>query len=75
MSNNISDIKQRVREEEKIPYFEYDLTGTLKGFSSDLIPKIVIGPRNRTDLKQIQELLKKQGLDGTEIISSESSYV
>ena len=75
MSNNISHIKQRVREGEEIPYFEYDLTGTMKGFSSELIPKIVIGPRNRTDLKQIQELLKKQGLDGTEIVYSESSYI
>lgn len=75
MSNNISDIKQRNRDKEEIAYFEYDLTGTMKGFSSELIPKIVIGPRNRTDLKQIQELLIKQGLGDTEIVYSESSYI
>jgi len=75
MSNNISDIKQRIREEEKIPYFEYDLTGTMKGFSSELIPKIVIGPRNRTDVNGLKKLLKKQGLNSTEIIYSASSYI
>ncbi len=61
--------------EKKIPYFEYDLTGTIKGFSSELIQQIVIGPRNRTDLEDIQELLKKQGLGGTKIIFSKSSYI
>ncbi len=75
MSNNISDEKTRPGNDVEIPYFEYDLKGTLKGFSSELIPKIVIGPRNRTDLKIIKELLKKQGLDNTEVIYSESSYI
>ncbi len=59
MSKDISKIKYRTRKKDKIPYFEFDLNGTKKGFSSELIPQIVIGPRNRTDLEEIQELLKK----------------
>lgn len=75
MSNNISGIKQRVSGKEKIPYFEYDLTGTMKGFSSDLIPKIIIGPRKRTNLEEIEELLVTQGLNCTEVEYSVSSYI
>ena len=75
LSNNISDIKQRDRENKKIQYFEYDLSGTVKGFSSDLIPKIIVGPKNRTDLAEIKKLLTTQRLNHTKIIYSESSYI
>ncbi len=75
MSQNISEIKYRGEKEEKKPYFEYDLTGTLNGFSSELIPEIVVGPKNRTDLKEIEEILNEQGLDNTKIIPSKSSYI
>ena len=62
-------------DEKNIPYFEYDLTGTMKGFSSDLIPEVIVGPKNRTDLEEIKELLRAQGLNNTKTIPSKSSYI
>ncbi len=75
MSKNISEIMHRNEGEKTIPYFEYDLTGTIKGFSSELIPEIVVAPKNRTNLTEIQELLKREGLDSTKVRRSESSYI
>jgi hypothetical protein len=64
-----------LNNKRKIPYVEFDLRGTLKGFSPKLIPKIVLGPKNTTDLEELKTLLNSCGLNETEIVLSESSYI
>jgi len=75
MSNNISELKYRNKDNVNIPYYIFDLVGTLKGFSSELIPKIILGPKNKQKLNKLSNFIEEQGLYNTQIIKSESSYI
>lgn len=69
--NNISKAKFRVRDNEIIPYYEYDLSCF---FHSALIPRVVLGPKCKLDKDDLTAFLKSKGLENTEITVSESSY-
>ncbi len=75
MSNNLSKKQYyRMRNYVNIPYYTYDLSCTLKGFTSELIPEIFLGPKNSMKRDELKDFLIDQKLGNTKIFESESSY-
>ncbi len=74
LSKNISSLQYRTRNNVNIPYFTYDFFGTLSGFTSELIPKIVLGPKNSMNRDELKEFLIDNGFGDIKIFESESSY-
>ncbi len=68
---NISDTKYKKNQNNEIPYVTYDLHGTIKGFTSELIPRIILGPNNTEDEDAVRSILDKLGLDATIVSGSD----
>lgn len=68
---NISDIKFRVSNSKIVTYHEYDLS---KIFNSNLIQEIVLGPKSKIDIPELEEFLKHHKLGKTKISRSGSTY-
>lgn len=75
MSKNLSKKHYyRIRNHVNIPYYTYDLSCTLRGFTSELIPEIFLGPKNSMNRDELKDFLIDQGLCDTKIFESASSY-
>ena len=67
----LSEINFRVSNHKIITYFCYLFDDI---FSSKLIPEIVLGPKSRIDLNELELFLKNNNLKKTKILKSKSTY-
>lgn len=67
----ISELRFRVSNDNIITYHQYDLS---KLFDSKLIPEIVLGPKSKIDIRELEQFLKSNNLNKTKILLSESTY-
>lgn len=72
-ADKISKIKYRVSNEQIIGYHEFQLTDRDR-YRSDLIPKIILGPKCTLEESDLQKFLQSYGLRQTKIQKSISSY-
>jgi hypothetical protein len=70
-NKSLSDIKFRPANNKIITYHEYNLDDK---FNSKLIPEIVLGPKSKIDIPELELFLKANGLVNTKVIQSKSTY-
>ena len=68
---NISDVKFIIKENSISSYFKIELKEL---FTSKLIPKIILGPKNRMDIDDLLFFLAENDLKKTEVEHSKASY-
>lgn len=71
IDNRISKLQFRVSGDKLFSYCEFHLKEI---FNSKLIPEIVLGPKSKIDIPELELFLKANGLEGTKVIRSESTY-
>ncbi|NPD48022.1 DUF2971 domain-containing protein [Lentimicrobium sp. S6] len=71
ITNIISDLNFRCTKDKIISYYKQSLENK---FNSKLIPEIVLGPKSKIDIPEFKLFLKANGLEGTEVTPSDSTY-
>lgn len=68
--SNFYKIECQVKENKLVPYDEIDI----KNYTSRIINKITVGPKNQTPHSVIKNWLKEKGYGDVEVLNSTASY-
>lgn len=67
----LSELKYRVSNDKIVTFYEYSLE---KIFNNKLIPEIILGAKSNIDIPELELFLKANGLEGTKVLRSKSTY-